>query len=135
MAEVNFKELDENIVGLVKALNSFKGITTTSSCGGHENPVSAAQWPKGSWYVAFVIDRDDHGWFALEFLSWLINHDYQGHVSLWPDAKPPYLNTPGKMLEFIVEGREGENPQAFADWIYKVKDQCYIPPGILTKQL
>src|SRR6059058_2913885 len=46
-------DLDPNMVSLVKALNSFKAITTVGSCGGHADP-GPAQKPLGEWSVTFL---------------------------------------------------------------------------------
>ncbi len=37
MRAISDNELDKNIVGLVRAINEFKGIYTIRSCGGHPN--------------------------------------------------------------------------------------------------
>ena len=42
--EVPYDELDENIVNLVRAVNSFPGIFTVGSCGGHPNPEPIKMW-------------------------------------------------------------------------------------------
>jgi hypothetical protein len=123
--------LDANVRGLVDALNDFRGIRTIGSCGGHEKP-GPAQWPTGSWYVKFDVARTDDGWFALEFLAWLVNNDYRraGHnVILYPTAAPPYLNTPGQCLHWALEGHEGEDAQRLADWISRLRQESFVPPG------
>jgi hypothetical protein len=135
------KDLDPNITGLVRSLNLFHGIHTVSSCGGHKDPVNDSQYPEGNWYVGFDIDRDTNGWFALEFLAWAINYEYvklqHHHVCLYPEAKPPFdylpILIPGELLGFIVEGKDGEDPQALANWIEQVKEQHYIPPDKVVK--
>ncbi len=91
-------ELDPNIIGLVEFLNSFKGITTVGSCGGHLDP-DPGQKPAGAWTVTFKLAPDEHGWRALEFLAWLANNFTRrggAKVRLEPFASPPYLNTPGE---------------------------------------
>ena len=55
-------------------LNEFDGLTTIGSCGGHPNP-TIYQEPEGSWSIIMKFDHGNDGWLALEFLSWLINHD------------------------------------------------------------
>jgi hypothetical protein len=123
--------IDPVIQRLVDALNAFAGIRTHGSCGGHAEPLRGGQWPAGTWYIKFRVDKGEHGWRALEFLAWLINNAYQRdehHVTLYPIAPPPYLNGPGQVLSFALEGYANENPDVLADWIQQVHQQAYIPP-------
>lgn len=106
--QIPYDELDSNIVGLVRALNKYPGVITVGSCGGHEPPLQPSQWLAGSWYVKFDIVPDRTGWYVLEHLAWAINEDCRllgnQHVILMPIAAPPYLNTPGRCLAFVIEG-------------------------------
>lgn len=123
--------IDPNIRRLCAALNRFEGIETIGSCGGHENP-QECQAPAGSWWVTFGVAHTEDGWRALEFLAWLINNDYARagrHVICYPEAAPPYLNHPGHMLRFALEGQDNEDPNALAAWINKLRRQFYVPPG------
>lgn len=127
---IPYKELDKNIIKLVRALNAFDGIATMGSCGGHTNQTNPSQWPAGSWYVKFAVARDKEGWFALEFLAWLVNNSMrrsERQVDLYPTAPPPYLNTPGKMLSFVLEG-EQEDPDEAARLIDQARRKLYIRP-------
>jgi hypothetical protein len=123
---------DLPIAKLVDALNEFVGIETIGSCGGHATPKHEGQWPEGTWYVKFRVGRNAHGWRALEFLAWLVNNDsrYKAgrSILLVPDALPPMLNTPGRMLTFVLEGERGENADRLADEIRKVRKAYYVPP-------
>jgi hypothetical protein len=123
-------EIDAKIRRLVDALNAFDGIATLGSCGGHPEPLKGGQWPEGSWYVTFTVRRDTHGWRALEFLAWLINHDYtraEVGVMFYPDALPPYLNTPGSMLKFALEGYQGTSADKLASFMNQQREACFIP--------
>jgi len=123
-------EIDARIRNLVDALNAFDGVATLGSCGGHPEPLKGGQWPEGSWYVTFQVRRDTHGWRALEFLAWLINHDYieaEPRVRLYPDSMPPYLNRPGTMLKFALEGFEGASTDALASFMNQQRERCFIP--------
>ncbi len=127
---IPYKELDKNIVKLVRALNAFEGITTMSSCGGHARPKNESQWPKGSWYIDFYVDRNDEGWFALEFLSWLVNNVMKRsnmQVYLYPTAPPPYLNSPGEELRFVLEGNQAD-PDKVALLMNQMRKERYIRP-------
>lgn len=125
-----YDELDPNITDLVRILNSFPGIETVGSCGGHPEPKKGG-WPAGSWYVKFRVARNDHGWFAPEFLAWAVNCDYAtGHsITLCPVSPPPYLNFPGRNLSFVVEGRGGEDPNDLSAFLDRMKRDCYIAHG------
>ena len=110
--------------------NAFEGVATLGSCGGHPEPLKGGQWPEGSWYVTFKLRPDIHGWRALEFLAWLINHDYvesEPRVRLYPDSVPPYLNTPGSTLKFALEGCEGASANALASFIESATETVLHP--------
>ena len=129
--KLNYSELDTNLVEMVMALNAFEGIKTIGSCGGHDNP-GPGQWPKNTWYVKFEISRDDYGWFALEFLAWAINEALVNeHSILFPEAPPPYLNEPGKVLSFVIEGRDS-NPDEIAMILNKWRKEFYISPELVV---
>ena len=122
--DIPYDTFDPNIVGLVRALNHYPGLMTIGSCGGHEVITNPSQWEAGTWYVKFDLHADRLGWYVLEHLAWAINEDYRGaghHVILMPIAPPPYLNTPGKCLHFVVEGYEGEDPDKLAHFLEAVR--------------
>ena len=92
------ESFDLNIRRLVAAIDAFEGLTVIGGCAGHPNP-QPDKWPQGAWYVKFIVQQTDQGWFALEFLAWAINNDYRrgGHqVLLSPIAPAPDLNEPGQ---------------------------------------
>ena len=130
-ADGSKRTIDASIQCLVDALNAFEGIHTIGSCGGHPEPLNGGQWPAGSWYVKFRVDKSAHGWRALEFLAWLINNAYQQaehHVTLYPTAPPPYLHDRGTVLAFALDGYEGEDPNALACWMDQLRHNAYAPP-------
>lgn len=48
------KKCDPNVNGLVKAINSYPGIQTLMSCGGHKKPrIMSSQVPENEFYVEF----------------------------------------------------------------------------------
>lgn len=128
-AKAPYKELDPNIVKLVRVLNSFDGIQTIGSCGGHPDP-KPYQRPEGSWGVVFRVEHSEDGWFALEFLTWFINNSMASshRVRLSAQSAPPYLNTPGMTLYFALDGQDVE-----ADWLAKelrlAKRGLYVSPA------
>ncbi len=117
---IPYDELDANIVSLVRALNRYPGVITIGSCGGHEAITNPSQWVAGTWYVKFDISSDKLGWYVLEHLAWVINEDYRRagkNVILFPTSAPPYLNTPGQCIHFVIEGYNGENPDELAAFL------------------
>ena len=64
-------QIDENIATLVATLNSLPGISTNSSCGGHENP-GPGQAPAGEWYVDFDLLPHQLAWQSLELIAFAI---------------------------------------------------------------
>jgi hypothetical protein len=129
MTDSNYRQLDESIAPLVRALNSFRGIKTIGSCGGHAAPLQPGQWEEGSWYVKFKVLPNEHGWFAVEFLAWLINTDGKSrNWNFYPVAAPPSLNSPGEMLCFVIEGYDGESPTWFAEHVRESKELLYVSP-------
>lgn len=129
-AKAPYKELDPNMVRLVKALNSFAGIRTRGSCGGHPNN-KPCQKPKGSWSVVFDVDHTEKGWHALEFLVWLTNNNMarEGHkIFLSPHAFPPFVNVPGEALYFALDAKDVD-PDELAEIVRKSKRELYLTPS------
>jgi hypothetical protein len=117
---IPYDELDANIVNLVRALNRYPGVMTVGSCGGHETITNPSQWRAGTWYVKFTLPSGKFGWYLLEHLAWVVNEDYRGsgrNVILLPTSAPPYLNTVGQCLHFVIEGYGGENPDELAEFL------------------
>jgi hypothetical protein len=117
---IPYDELDANIVRLVQALNRYPGVMTVGSCGGHETIINPSQWQAGTWYVKFTLPSGKFGWYLLEHLAWVVNEDYRGsgrNVMLLPTSAPPYLNTVGQCLYFVIEGYGGENPDELAEFL------------------
>lgn len=79
-------QIDENIAPLVAILNSLPGISTNSSCGGHENP-TPGQAVAGEWYVDFCLLPDKRGWQSLELIAFavgeLLNDDGTIELTVW----------------------------------------------------
>ena len=53
-------------------IKAFDGLTVIGGRAGHPDP-QPDQLPEGAWYVMFIVQQTDQGWFALEFLAWAIN--------------------------------------------------------------
>lgn len=131
MEDLDYASLDPNIAPLVKALNSFRGVQTIGSCGGHAEP-KGGQWEEGTWYVKFEVAKTEEGCYALEFLAWIVNCDGKRAgtpVYLYPYAPPPQLNPPGELLSYCLEGYEGHNPLQYAEFLAYSKDMLFAEPG------
>jgi hypothetical protein len=50
----------------VAAIDAFEGLTVIGGCTSHPDP-QPDQWPQGAWYVKYIVQQTDQGWFALEF--------------------------------------------------------------------
>ncbi len=112
------QDIDSNVRSLISVLNSFPGVETTGSCGGHPEPRKIYQWPSGSWNVVMHIKHNRTGLLSLEFLAWAINHDIRrskgNRILFLPTAPPPWLNGPGQCLYYVLEGSQGEDPEKLA---------------------
>lgn len=125
-------ELDENIVGLVRAINEFKGIYTVGSCGGHSNNENF-QMPEGEWMVIFQVEFNEkgvspEGWVALEFLVWACNNNFarSGYdVNISTFSSPPYLNQIGGSISFTIKGR-GISADTFAEELRALRKECFV---------
>lgn len=103
----NYAEVDQNVVGLLKAINSIPGLFTTSSCGGHVNP-EPYQNPEGEWEVFINLHIREgrptlEAWLSIEFLAYSFAKVIQNaHLSVYsPD---PFLNGLGDSITFVLEG-------------------------------
>lgn len=124
--ECPYDELDPPVVELCRVLNRFDGIYTMGSCGGHD-PQGDHELPGDEWRVTFQIELEDErptaeGWIHAEFIAWAIYDMWQmNRVRLRSFALPPWLNFPGRMLRFQIEGNrateEGIEPDDVAGFI------------------
>ncbi len=138
-SSIPYDEIDPNIVSVVRALNTFSGIRTLNSCGGHQD-AGPGQNKQGTWSVVFEVAHGEDGWFALEFIAWMVHDRIRGKhsLSLRADSPPPYLNQPGASLAFVLEGWNNEDPNDLAEWMNTIRQENYVPPahrannGLLT---
>ncbi len=81
-------ELDENIARLVRACDRLPGLSTTSSCGGHENPdAQSGQQPFGQFYVSLCVTNWWEAWRGLTMLAALrFMHHFEGYISFGYDG-------------------------------------------------
>lgn len=126
--DIRYSEIDRNVRSLVRILNLYPYVETIGSCGGHEEITNASQAPAGDFWVKFEIKNLPNARFAIEFLAWAINSDYRraGHdVVFMPTSAPPYLNTPGECLYWVIEGYQSDPEElaAFLSSVYSLIPQ------------
>jgi len=85
------------------AVSRFPGVAWTSSGEHRSRPHARPKYIDG--WVKFGVKKSELGWRTVEFLAWAIGDLAKGgyYVQLIAVAAPPYLNTPGRMLNFVVE--------------------------------
>lgn len=76
---------------------------------------------------------------SLEFLTWAINHYLRKKhvVEPWPDASPPYLNFPGRMVAFRISGfrddDDGMEPHELVDELRQcLAEELFVPASSLV---
>jgi len=99
-------EIDATIRRLVDALSAFDGMASLGSCGGHPEPLEGGQWPEGGcrWPSRSAATRTA-GALLCSWPGW------SGTSTRGPRPAccstrtpyPPYLTTPGSMLNFALE--------------------------------
>ncbi len=132
------KDIDKEILPLVKVLNSFPGVETIGSCAGHKGleEQEGGRCPQDSFYIKMLIDWTEEGYFSLEWLSWFINNNLKRgdcNILLYPFSPPPYLNTPGEMLWFLLEGNNLDLVD-LAEEIEDARDELFYTPGEMVDQ-
>jgi len=121
---VPLDELDQPVRKLVAVLNTFKGVTTTASCGGHAHP-RRGQSPAGEWIIVFDVAPTRAGFRSLEYITWLVNDALRhegGGARVALNAFDPLLNHPRTTLYFYLEGRtdrkgRGKSADDVAEWL------------------
>ena len=143
-SEPPYADMDASIVALVRAINQLPGLYTSGSCGGHEEPLTPVSAPADEWWIGIELasvkrDKDlveiptDEAWLSLEFLTYVTGHLRKNgvNVQLRASANPPWLNTPGRTLGFVLEGtRDDESPYEpddFADRLTRDAIRYYVP--------
>jgi hypothetical protein len=68
--------------------------------------------------VKFGLEKSEVGWRTLEFLAWLATDMVRAgeRLEFFPTSPPPYLNTPGACLSFVVEcyPKDGDQDERFS---------------------
>jgi len=85
------------------AIKRFEAVEWSSS--GYPLPAEAGGEPRDAGWVKFGLRKSELGWRTLEFLAWVCSDMTRGgeRLRFFPTAPPPYLNTPGRCLSFVIE--------------------------------
>lgn len=123
--DIDYSRIEPNVVPLLKVMNSFPGLQTTESCGGHKDP-QPWQTPEGLFTVLFVVDHTLEGLVSLEFLVWIVNGSgpLQRNGEIVCNSFPPYLNTPGQAHYFAWHGIG--DPGKVADELAFLKERFFL---------
>lgn len=103
------------------AIRQFEAVVWCSS--GYPLPNAKGE-PTDAGWVKFVLEKSELGWRTLEFLAWVCTDMIRAgeRLEFFPTAPPPYLNTPGACLSFVIEcypldGDQDERFQKVASFI------------------
>ena len=85
------------------AVKAYEGVVWTSS--GYPLQGKAGEAPTEAGWVKFGIAKTELGWRTLEYLAWVVGDMLAAgeRLRFFPTAPPPYLNTPGECLSFVIE--------------------------------
>lgn len=114
-----------------QAIKRFEAVSWSSSGyplkGGRE-----AEGSTDAGWVRFGIERSELGWRTLEFLAWTCTDMTRAgeRLEFFPTSPPPYLNTPGESLGFVIEcyplnGDHSERFKKVAEFINSCREQYW----------
>ena len=70
---INYDDIEENILPLVRTINLMPGLYTTESCGGHKYPIGS-QASEDNWFIFFKINSNiKEGFSSLSYLTYYFN--------------------------------------------------------------
>jgi len=90
-----------------------------------------------NWRLIVDAEPGEEGWRSIEFLAWAVTDMKRGGfpVTLEAASPPPYLNTPGQMLYFVLQGAgdrasggEEAGPSRIAELLNQWSED-YVPVG------
>lgn len=97
------------------AIKHYEAIEWSSS--GYPLKGEDSEEPTDAGWVKFGIKSSELGWRTLEFLAWVCADMVRAgeRLKFFPTAPPPYLNTPGSCLSFVLEcyPRDGDQDRRF----------------------
>jgi hypothetical protein len=110
-------DLDHNIVSLVVELNSFPGISTFSSCGGHLHPTALSQCPEGVFQINFNVYPLHGGWRSLELIASAVSESADHgklSITLWSMGG-------GGSVCFELSGCDHADPDRLAEFLTQLR--------------
>ena len=92
---MNPTEFPPDLILLALALESFPALGVT-----------AGRVEGSRWFITLNAEPGEEGWRSLEFVAWAITDMKRGGfpIAIEAASPPPYLNTPGRMLYFVLSG-------------------------------
>ncbi|REK18348.1 MAG: hypothetical protein DWQ37_04330 [Planctomycetota bacterium] len=113
-------ELDDNIARLVRACDQLPGLSTTSSCGGHESPnAEHGQQPLGQFYVSLCVANWWEAWRGLTMLTAATFMRCEGNLCFRYDGPQ---NRPDDLRFLRVELHGTGDPDRLAKFVEYVVD-------------
>lgn len=111
-------DIEPHLRVLARTVDSLPGIRATAW---PEISMLDDPEPEPAWYLSWsllaaeehssVFDSGPHreGWATTEWLVWLVRDFERGglDVQQYPSSPPPFLNTPGESLSFVVYAPQG----------------------------
>ena len=99
--------MDKKVIPWVNWLNSYPGVETVGSCGGHKNPKDCSQAPQNEFYVQFRFDTPDSaptkdGWDSIcNIVQYITECEFSGDAYLRLEFSKTALSD----LFFTLHGR------------------------------
>ena len=117
--------------GIEQAIKRYEAVTWSSS--GHPlRRDREGEEPTDAGWVKFGIKKSELGWRTLECLAWVCTDMTRGgeRLEFFPTSPPPYLNTPGECLSFVVEcfplnGDQNARFKKVAEFITSCQEQYW----------
>jgi hypothetical protein len=111
------------------AIKRFEAVNWCSS--GYPLKTSDGSTVDIGW-VKFGLKKSEIGWRTLEFLAWTCSDMIRSgeRLEVFPTSPPPYLNTPGDCLSFVIEchpldGDQEERFSRVASFIQSCHDEYW----------
>lgn len=118
------------ITEIENAIKQFKAVEWCSS--GYPMACEDGESLDAGW-VKFGFQQSSLGWRTLEFLSWLFTDMIRAgeRLKFYPTSPPPYLNTPGECLSFVIEcyplnGDQDERFCKVAEFINSCREEYWL---------
>ena len=112
--------MDERVAALVEIINSFPGVETFSSCGGHEEKFRFSQCDPNDFIIKFDLDPDDDGFYSLGILTMAavkMNKNNDGMIMITAIINPFMGEGSPDDLAFMIMATNGSDPDEYAETI------------------